>query len=191
LIVTHGFQGTPSSGESSNVAQAAVPVYEVRPCGLGDLISARTLLRASFHHAHDRIIGEEHANRVDRRVFSYVNLAAATVYAMLPGPAKMFVATRDGCVRGLAMAVRDREEPEAVLYMLYVDPEWKGQGVGSALLQAVIAHFSDVRAIRLEVLKGNTAATSWYQAKGFEVYGATENATNCRGVAALYMQKEL
>jgi ribosomal protein S18 acetylase RimI-like enzyme len=103
----------------------------------------------------------------------------------------MLVANRDCLAVGLAMAQLDEAECETVLYMLYVHPQWQRQGVGSALLRAVVASFSDAKAIRLEVLKDNAPAISWYKAKGFETYGETENATNTRNVAALYMQKRL
>ena len=83
------------------------------------------------------------------------------------------------------------EASEIVLYMLYVHPEWKGQKIGSALLQAVIACYSDANAIRLEVLRDNIAAIEWYKAKGFEIYGETKNATGTASVAALYMEKKL
>ncbi len=70
-------------------------------------------------------------------------------------------------------------------------PEWKGKGIGSALLDAVIADHPEAKVIRLEVLKDNAAAIAWYQAKGFESYGETKNATGTAGVAALYMDKKL
>ena len=49
----------------------------------------------------------------------------------------------------------------------------------------------EAKAIRLEVLKDNTAAIAWYQTKGFESYGETENATGTAGVASSYMDKKL
>jgi len=88
------------------------------------------------------------------------------------------------------MAQLDEELPEIVLYMLYVHPQWQRQGVGLALLRAVVASFSGAKAIHLEVLKDNAAAIAWYKAEGFEVYGETKNATNTPNVAALYMDKK-
>lgn len=88
------------------------------------------------------------------------------------------------------MAQRD-DAAEIVLYGLYVHPEWKGKGVGSALLDAVIAKYPEAKVIRLEVLKGNTAAIVWYQARGFEIYGETQSATGTPNTAASYMDKKL
>jgi len=90
------------------------------------------------------------------------------------------------------MAQRDdADTAEIVLYMLYVHPEWKGQGIGSALLDTVIADHADAKVIRLEVLRDNTAAIAWYKTKGFEIYGETKKATGTANVAALYMDKNL
>jgi ribosomal protein S18 acetylase RimI-like enzyme len=75
--------------------------------------------------------------------------------------------------------------------MLYVDPEWKGQGIGWALLQAVADNYAEAKAMRLEVLRDNVAAIAWYKAQGFETYGGSQNATGMPGVAALYMDKRL
>jgi ribosomal protein S18 acetylase RimI-like enzyme len=72
-----------------------------------------------------------------------------------------------------------------------VHPDRKGHGIGSTLLDAVIKRHCDARAIRLEVLRANAAAIAWYQAKGFEVYGHTANATGTANVPALYMDKQL
>jgi ribosomal protein S18 acetylase RimI-like enzyme len=102
---------------------------------------------------------------------------------------KILVAVRHGALVGLAMGQLD--DTEIVLYMLYVHPERKGQRIGSALLQAIMEYYTDANAIRLEVLKGNIAAIEWYKAKGFAIYGETENATNTSNVAAWYMEKRL
>jgi len=82
-------------------------------------------------------------------------------------------------------------EREIVLYMLYVHPELKGQGIGSELLRAVIACHPNATAVRVEVLQGNIEAIEWYKLKGFEVYGETKSATGTADVAAFYMDKGL
>lgn len=66
-----------------------------------------------------------------------------------------------------------------------------GRGIGSALLDAVIAGHPRAKAIRLEVLKDNAAAIAWYRAKGFDNYGETGNATGTAGIASAYMDKKL
>ena len=84
-----------------------------------------------------------------------------------------------------------RDGDEIILYSLYVHPEWQRKGIGSALLDAVIAHHPEAKAIRLEVLKDNAAAIAWYRTKGFETYGETKKATGTSDVASMYMDKKL
>jgi ribosomal protein S18 acetylase RimI-like enzyme len=166
--------------------------FKVRPCGLSDVASVSDLLRASWHAAHDRILGPDLATRVGRRLYSKFNLWMWIAYSISrPRSATMLVAHRGGDAIGLAMGQPDSEGAEIILYMLYVHPQSMRQGVGSALLRAVIARFPDARAIRLEVLKGNAAAIEWYEAKGFATYGDTEHATGTPGTPSLYMDKML
>ena len=111
-------------------------MFDVRPCRLGDVSHVSRLLKASWHVTYDSIIGERVALQRGRRVYSPVNLAMWIALSRLSSHSmKMLIATRGDVAVGLAMARIDASE--LVLYMLYVDPERKGQGIGSALLQAV------------------------------------------------------
>ena len=101
----------------------------------------------------------------------------------------VLAATHDDVPVGHAMGQRDGGE--IILYSLYVHPEWQRKGIGSALLDAVIADHPEAKAIRLEVLKDNAAAIAWYRTKGFETYGDTQSATGTSGAAAMYMDKKL
>lgn len=66
--------------------------------------------------------------------------------------------------------------------------DWRGQGVGQALLQAIEAHAQALGCCKLtlEVLSGNASALRTYRAFGFEDYALDPDA----GVAGL-MQKWL
>jgi ribosomal protein S18 acetylase RimI-like enzyme len=62
---------------------------------------------------------------------------------------------------------------------MFVQPESRGQGVGKALLQEVIARakqFVGVEQLHLTVVTTNTAAHSLYRSTGFEVYGTIQRA---------------
>jgi len=166
-------------------------MFDVRPCRLGDVTHIRRLLKASWHGTYDSIIGERVALQRGRRVYSTVNLVIWIAQSRLPSHAtKMLIATQGNIAVGVAMARID-DASEIVLYMLHVDPERKGQRIGSALLQAVAGSYAGAKGVRLEVLRDNVAAIEWYKAQGFEVYGETKSATGTWGVAALYMDKKL
>ena len=161
----------------------------VRPCGLSDVSRVRVLLRECWHSTYDALLGPEEAKRTGRRAYSLINLGAVIARSLLSPTLTVLIAVRDGAPVGYACAQRDGAE--VILYGLYVHPSCKSQGIGSALLEEVITRYAGVKAIRLEVLKGNSASIAWYQAKGFVTYGDTPRATGTAMAAALYMDKQL
>jgi ribosomal protein S18 acetylase RimI-like enzyme len=134
-------------------------------------------------------MGERAALQRGQREYSTVNLAMRIALSRWSST-KILIATQGDMAVGYAMARVDHAS-EIVLYMLYVYPERKSQGIGSALLRAIVDSYAGAKAIRLEVLRDNLAAIEWYKAQGFEIYGETKNATGTPGVAALYLHKKL
>lgn len=68
---------------------------------------------------------------------------------------------------------------------MYVAPQCRRRGFGSALLKAAIAHsraIDGVRQIKLGVNVTNGAAKALYQSVGFESYGVEPDALNVDGV---------
>jgi ribosomal protein S18 acetylase RimI-like enzyme len=87
----------------------------------------------------------------------------------------------DGKIVGMARFVQDagsaKERHKGSVYAMYVAPEVRGQGIGSALLEALIAHASGVvEQLRLGVVDTNVAAIRLYQKHGFEIYGTEMRA---------------
>ncbi|PZM12171.1 GNAT family N-acetyltransferase [Rhizobium tubonense] len=60
-------------------------------------------------------------------------------------------------------------EPENFIHMLYIRPEFQGQGAGTALLNALPNW--PRRRYRLKCLVKNKRALAYYEAMGFEVSG--------------------
>jgi len=58
------------------------------------------------------------------------------------------------------------------IYMLGVDPDYRGKGVGRQVLLAGLSHLKDrgIRTVELTVDSENKAACSLYRSAGFEVY---------------------
>jgi ribosomal protein S18 acetylase RimI-like enzyme len=164
--------------------------FDVRPCRWGDVVHVSRMLKASWHATYDSILGERLALERGRAAYSTGFLKAWVVQSKLsPRSTRMLIASQGGMAVGLAIAQINASE--IVLHMLYMDPARKGQGIGSALLQAIIGSYAKATSIRLEVLRDNVAAIAWYKAQGFETYGETENATGTKGVAAIYMDMKL
>lgn len=165
------------------------PTFVVRRCRPRDISALSQLLKICWHATYDQMIGRDQAVRAGRHLHSKVNLGLWIARSLLSRESTVLAATHDDVPVGHAMGQRDGTE--IILYSLYVRPEWQGKGIGSALLDAVVANYPEANAIRLEVLKGNDAAIAWYQAKGFQIYGETKNATGTVDVASLYMDKKL
>jgi ribosomal protein S18 acetylase RimI-like enzyme len=92
-----------------------------------------------------------------------------------------FAAYVDGNIVGLARFVQDtgsaKERHKGAVYGMYVAPQARGQGVGSALIEALIEHASGiVEQLRLGVVDDNEAAIRLYQKHGFEIYGTEMRA---------------
>jgi ribosomal protein S18 acetylase RimI-like enzyme len=63
---------------------------------------------------------------------------------------------------------------KSILWGVYVDPAWRGRGVGHNLLTHVISHASvlpGLEQIQLSVVSGNAAAIALYNSAGFVRYG--------------------
>jgi ribosomal protein S18 acetylase RimI-like enzyme len=87
-----------------------------------------------------------------------------------------FAAYLDGKIVGMARFVQDagsaKERHKGSVYAMYVAPQARGQGIGAALLSALIEHASGiVEQLRLGVVDTNEAAIRLYQRYGFEIYG--------------------
>jgi ribosomal protein S18 acetylase RimI-like enzyme len=72
-----------------------------------------------------------------------------------------------------------KDRHKAQVASLYVAPEWRGQGIGRALVEEIIARarrLEGLEQLRLDVVTANTAAVALYRSLGFEVYGTDPHA---------------
>jgi ribosomal protein S18 acetylase RimI-like enzyme len=70
-----------------------------------------------------------------------------------------------------------KDAHKASLTGVFVEPEFRGQGIANALLKAVIDHGSNqVEQILLTVVANNDTAISLYKRFGFEPYGVEPRA---------------
>jgi ribosomal protein S18 acetylase RimI-like enzyme len=86
-----------------------------------------------------------------------------------------FVATLDGHDVGMVRIARPDTGATASLLSMWVAPEARRRGVGTALLDAAIAwtRARGFTRLRLEVVDDNTAAVELYTRKGFQPTGRT------------------
>ncbi|MFC4439323.1 MULTISPECIES: GNAT family N-acetyltransferase [Natrialbaceae] len=93
----------------------------------------------------------------------------------------IFLAEIDGAARGYSYVRWSEEtkdfvgENEAGLKEIYVEPEYWGQGIGTALLERGLERVpDDIERVRLEMLEGNETGHRFYAARGFARTGSSE-----------------
>ncbi|OXM73926.1 MULTISPECIES: ribosomal protein S18-alanine N-acetyltransferase [Amycolatopsis] len=90
---------------------------------------------------------------------------------------------------GLAV-VGSRGDYEASVHTIGVDPGYQGQGVGTALLRALLARADEVRApVFLEVRTDNDRAQELYRRHGFEQIGLRKRYYHPSGADAYTMMR--
>lgn len=85
---------------------------------------------------------------------------------------------------GLRRQRRERMRHKTSLFGLYVEPAYRGRGVGRALVEAVLTHAAALpgtRIVQLTVVEANDAARRLYAACGFEVFGTEPFAIEADG----------
>jgi RimJ/RimL family protein N-acetyltransferase len=100
-------------------------------------------------------------------------------------------------VTGLYREQRMKSHHRAFIGGMYVAPEFRGQGIGRALLGAVVSQARELpglRKINLTVVTSNQAAHSLYKSCGFETFGLEREAVEIEGnyydVAYMTLQLE-
>ena len=85
-----------------------------------------------------------------------------------------FVGARLVGVAGLRFERRERTKHKATLYGVYVLPEFRGQGIARALVDAVLTHARSTpgtQVVQLTVTQSNTPAIQLYESCGFVPFG--------------------
>lgn len=84
---------------------------------------------------------------------------------------------------GFERESRAKNQHKATVVGMYVAPEAAGQGLGRALMEALLAHASGagVQSLVLTVTDGNPAATRLYESVGFRSFGIEPDAIRVDG----------
>ncbi len=143
-------------------APSAWQVRQLRPGDLG----AFRLLRLEALRAHPEAFGvtaEEEESDDTARLIAAPPGAALGAFASeaLIGSAV------------LTVSPREKQRHKGHVVSVYVAPEWRGAGVGMALMDVLIAHArqTGLRSLTLSVTAGNDSARRLYRRFGFVTYG--------------------
>ena len=135
-----------------------------------DAEAFRTIRLAALRTAPDAF-GSTYEIEAARPVSTFADGLAASV---------VFGAYDDQRIVGMAGLKREagpKVSHKAFVWGFYVEPAWRGRGVGSALVAALIEAARDVvEQLTLTVVEGNDAALALYEKFGFSAYGIEPRA---------------
>jgi ribosomal protein S18 acetylase RimI-like enzyme len=160
---------------------------EIREATADDVEGIRTVARRSWETDYPTIVSRESAGDVVEEWYAPERLR----FDAESDDALLLVAEGDGEVAGFAHTVVDEAREVGTLLRLYVDPDRRGRGFGTRLLDAVRDRVDERGCSRLEamVLERNEPGNAFYRSYGFERdrVGATtvEDATHDEVVYAL------
>src|SRR5262249_35001699 len=140
-------------------------VITIRTAEVGDAPGIAAIGRVAFRAVHDAVIGPESAVSIVEQTYSIEPLTACITFCAGAVDAHFLVADDDGQVAGYLHY--DCEGPEPELHRIYVDPDRKRGGIGSALLHELNARLEPGSSYVLLVAEENIAARAFYERQAF------------------------
>lgn len=137
---------------------------EIREASRADLPAIQAVAETSWEVDYPDVLSRESAVEGAHEWYSRERMESE-----LHGASSLLlVAERDGRVVGFVHAAWSGDEGDVM--RVYVDPDERGEGVGSALLESAVATLfeRDVDRVRAMVLAANEPGKAFYRSHGFE-----------------------
>lgn len=132
----------------------------IRKAAAADFESIQTIASKSWNDTYQGLIPEDIQSRFLSEAYSDEMMPVRLEKTLL------LVAEKEGELVGFANA--SEKAGAAHLHAIYLLPEAKGSGIGTQLLEHLIAELAPVSEIYVEVEKGNKSGETFYAAKGFK-----------------------
>jgi ribosomal protein S18 acetylase RimI-like enzyme len=145
------------------MSESGAPLV-VRTARAADAPSIAAIGRVAFPAVHSDVVGAEFAAAVVEQTYSIEALTDCITHCADADDAEFLVAERDGEVIGYLHYDAEGAEPE--LHRIYVNPDEKRGGVGSALLRELHARLPYGAQYILLVAEANEAARAFYERHG-------------------------
>lgn len=139
----------------------------IRTAVVADAPSIAAIGSVAFPAIHKDIVGAEFAAAVVAQTYSIRALTECIERCAAADDAEFLVAESEGTVIGYLHYDSEGAEPE--LHRIYVDPERKRAGVGSALMQELHDRLPPGTSYVLLVAQANTDALAFYERRGLTV----------------------
>ena len=148
----------------------------VRTAVRADAPSIAAIGRVAFPAVHDDVVGAEFAAVVVEQTYSIEALTECITRCAAATDAEFLVAEQDGEVIGYLHY--DSEGPQSELHRIYVDPDRKRGGVGSALMRELHARLPPGRQYILLVAEANKEAQAFYRRHGLVIEQNVEGTSH-------------
>jgi len=148
------------------MSEAGVPLV-VRTALVADAPSIAAIGNVAFPAVHNDVVGAEFAAAVVEQTYSIEALTECITHCANAGDAEFLVAERDSEVVGYLHYDCEGAEPE--LHRIYVDPDAKRGGIGSALMRDLHARLPPGGQYILLVAAANTDAQAFYERHGLVI----------------------
>jgi RimJ/RimL family protein N-acetyltransferase len=164
--------------------KAAARRVRIRPAKPADAPALRALRLEALERHPEAFIADSAAEAA-RPAAHWEELAAtgdendeAAVYVAEAGTALAGMA-------GISRKTQPKTRHSAVVWGVYVRPEWRGQGIGEALVRRCLdwGRRIGLRVVRIAAVNSNAAAIRCYERCGFTPYGIEPEAVYMDGKA--------
>ncbi|MGM0524186.1 MAG: N-acetyltransferase family protein [Bacillota bacterium] len=134
-------------------------MIKIRQANEADIPAIQQVARDSWHHTYKKLIPERVINQCIEAFYHHDQLTNRINHHTV------FVATRDHHVIGFLDG--SNNQPDTILYALYLNPDALHKGIGSLLFNAYIRR-NQPKTVTVEVEKGNDSAVHFYRKHGFK-----------------------
>ena len=155
----------------------------VRDATPADAAPIAAIGRVGFPAVHNDIVGAAFAAEVVEQTYSITALTDCIEFCAAADDAEFMVAERDGEVVGYVHYDCNGAEPE--LHRIYVDPNQKRGGIGSALMTELHARLAPGSSYVLLVAEANTDAPAFYERHGLVVERLVDGNSHYRAAMDL------
>jgi ribosomal protein S18 acetylase RimI-like enzyme len=145
---------------------AAAADMRIRDAVASDAEGIAAIGRVAFPELHRDALDQATIELVVEQIYSVDALVACIGRCARAEDAHFLVAERGGLVVGYLHY--DCHGPEPELHRIYVDPEQKGNGIGSALMRELHQRLAPGASYVLLVLASNTHAIAFYRRHGLQ-----------------------
>ncbi|MED4227542.1 GNAT family N-acetyltransferase [Neobacillus cucumis] len=136
--------------------------FNIREINSGDIKQVQQVAKRSWYHTYEGIIPLQIQESFLKSAYNDEMMQRRLESSFI------YVSEVDGKIVGFAN-FSPVEDGKTELLAIYLNPEYQGKGIGTALLNEGIKNLEGAKQVFINVEKENNIGTTFYQAKGFKV----------------------